>query len=616
LIWASALQPLPDQAASIVVTTPANSGRGSLREAIAIANNGDAITFAIGGTITNLTGELLISKNLNVLGPGLTNLAVSGNNASRVFNIASGAIVNLSGLTICNGHARDGAAGTNSTTPGWPGDDGGGIYNSGTLSLTNCVITRCRSGQGGAGFSYQQFIQTPGCSDGGPGGNGGGIYNAGELTLAACTLSYNTNGSGGSGGVARLGMYPGGAGGSGGRGAGIYDVGAATFVACTFAFNSAGAGGVGGYGGAGEVSQSFGAVGGQGGVGGNGGALYSQSSPIFISCTFANNMGGRGGQGGMGGAGYTPLLLGTVGDGGPGGNGAAGGSGGGLYCLGFFQSLACTITGNTAGAGGAGGQGGRAGLQHGTAVANGGSGGNGGIGGNGGGASAWGLPALQNVLAALNSAAAGGLAGAGGSGSPSGGSGSPGSSGLDGSGPDLFGAFTSNGHNLIGLDDGNTGFTDGLLGDLVCSGTPLNPRVGLLSNNGGPTFTCALLSGSPALDNGDDTIQDVPLGLTTDQRGLPRRSGSHIDIGALEVQWASDPIRVAACNRTTNGAVQLALTNLPGASLTMLAATNPSMPLSAWTVLGPIPEIAPGQFQFSDSAPANLPQRIYRVRFP
>jgi hypothetical protein len=239
LFFASALQPLPGQAASIVVTTPANSGRGSLREAIAIANNGDAITFAIDGTITNLTGELLISKNLDILGPGPTNLAISGNNASRVFNIASGAIVNLSDLTICNGHARDGTAGTNATTPGSPGDVGGGIYNAGTLTLTNCVITRCRSGQGGAGFSYQQFIQTPGCSDGGPGGNGGGIYNAGEVTLAACTLSYNTKGSGGSGGDPRLGMYPGGAGGSGGDGAGIYDVGAATFVACTRTTNAA-----------------------------------------------------------------------------------------------------------------------------------------------------------------------------------------------------------------------------------------------------------------------------------------------------------------------------------------------------------------------------------------
>jgi hypothetical protein len=200
VIW-WAIQPLQGWAASLVVTTLANSGTGSLRTAIAIANTGDVISFAVNGTITNLTGELLIGRNLDIVGPGPTNLAVSGNNASRVFNVAAGASVNLSGLTICNGHARDGAAGRNSVTPGWPGDDGGGMYNSGTLALTNCVITRCRSGQGGAGFGYEKFTSTPGCSDGGPGGNGGGIYNAGTLTLVACALSYNTNGSGGSGGM-------------------------------------------------------------------------------------------------------------------------------------------------------------------------------------------------------------------------------------------------------------------------------------------------------------------------------------------------------------------------------------------------------------------------------
>jgi hypothetical protein len=231
----------------------------------------------------------------------------------------------------------------------------------------------------------------------------------------------------------------------------------------------------------------------------------------------------------------------------------------------------------------------------------------------------WGYSTFQNVLAAQNSGAAGGSGGAGGlsgRGFPSGSSGSPGTSGVGGSGPDLFGAFTSNGHNLIGLEDGNFGFGDGVLGDRVGSGTPLNPLVGPLTNNGGPTFTCALLAGSPALDTGDDTLLDAPLNLTTDQRGLPRQSGSHVDIGAVEVQWASNPIRFAACTRTTNGAIQMSLTNLPGASLTLLAATNPSLPLLTWSVLGPIPEIAPGQFRFIDPAPTNLPRRTYCVRCP
>ena len=211
LICWSSLASLRSQAAPIVVTTLADSGAGSLRTAIANANDGDVITFAIAGTITNRTGELVINKNLDIVGPSPNTLTVSGNNSSRVFSIAGGVTVNISSLTIGDGHAGDGAAGTNSATPGWPGSDGGGIYNSGTLALTNCVITQCRSGQGGAGFSNTSFppFGIPGSSDGGPGGNGGGMYNAGTLMLVNCSLGTNAAGSGGGGGTPLTGGLPG-----------------------------------------------------------------------------------------------------------------------------------------------------------------------------------------------------------------------------------------------------------------------------------------------------------------------------------------------------------------------------------------------------------------------
>jgi predicted outer membrane repeat protein len=63
-----------------------------------------------------------------------------------------------------------------------------------------------------------------------------------------------------------------------------------------------------------------------------------------------------------------------------------------------------------------------------------------------------------------------------------------------------------------------------------------NPMLGVLKNNGGPTQTMALLSGSPAIDAGDDSVLGPPVSLTTDQRGLgfPRKSGLHVDIGAFE----------------------------------------------------------------------------------
>jgi hypothetical protein len=66
-----------------------------------------------------------------------------------------------------------------------------------------------------------------------------------------------------------------------------------------------------------------------------------------------------------------------------------------------------------------------------------------------------------------------------------------------------------------------------------------NPKLGPLQNNGGPTFTQALLPGSPAIDAGDDSVLGSPFNLTTDQRGLgfPRKAGSHVDIGSFEGQF-------------------------------------------------------------------------------
>ena len=97
--------------------------------------------------------------------------------------------------------------------------------------------------------------------------------------------------------------------------------------------------------------------------------------------------------------------------------------------------------------------------------------------------------------------------------------------------------FTSLGHNLIGNVGSATGFTDGVNGDIVGGGgNPVeDPKLGPLQDNGGPTFTHALLSDSPAVDAGDDT--GVAL---TDQRGANRildgddDGTATVDIGAYE----------------------------------------------------------------------------------
>ena len=111
--------------------------------------------------------------------------------------------------------------------------------------------------------------------------------------------------------------------------------------------------------------------------------------------------------------------------------------------------------------------------------------------------------------------------------------------------PDVAGAFNSLGYNLVGVDD-SAPFT--ATGDKTgTSGSPLDPLLGPLADNGGPTLTHRQLIGSPATDAGDTAIGSPPA---TDQRGLNRiekggaKLATTIDIGAVEVtklffdQWS------------------------------------------------------------------------------
>jgi len=88
--------------------------------------------------------------------------------------------------------------------------------------------------------------------------------------------------------------------------------------------------------------------------------------------------------------------------------------------------------------------------------------------------------------------------------------------------------MSSTGHNL---DDDGSCFTTGG-SDLL----NIAPKLAVLGDNGGPTKTMALKPTSPAIDAGDDSLTGPPDNLATDQRGLPRLSGAHVDIGAYEVQ--------------------------------------------------------------------------------
>ena len=98
------------QAATITVTNTNDTGTGSLRQALADAVDGDTINFSSslnGQRITLTSGELLVNKSVTISGPGATMLTVDANHTSRVFDIASGKDVTISGLTITNGSASN-----------------------------------------------------------------------------------------------------------------------------------------------------------------------------------------------------------------------------------------------------------------------------------------------------------------------------------------------------------------------------------------------------------------------------------------------------------------------------------------------------------------------------
>src|ERR1044071_9162559 len=309
------------QPGSLVVLNTNDNGPGSLRQAIvdasadATALGYDIISFTpqVTGTIVLTNGELSISQGLTINGPGANVLAVSGNNASRVFHFAGG-IVSISGLTI-----RDGQVVGATGRPGASGV-GGGIHCEAVavVTLTGCVVSNC-SAVGGHG---QNGLGTSNNGSSAGSGYGGGIFNLGQIALDHCWIVANAT-LGGSGGVGGLFSGFGGNGGSG-IGGGIYsEFATLTLRACTVSSNRAVLGN-GGFGQSGNGTNGTAAAAGldiyagtatllnstiagnvvNGGGTGVAGGIYSSSGGVMLlSCTVAANNGesSGGGIGGFGG---------------------------------------------------------------------------------------------------------------------------------------------------------------------------------------------------------------------------------------------------------------------------------------------------------------------------
>jgi hypothetical protein len=153
------------------------------------------------------------------------------------------------------------------------------------------------------------------------------------------------------------------------------------------------------------------------------------------------------------------------------------------------------------------------------------------------------------------------------------------------------------------------------------AGLTYNVRVG--TTPGGSDIVAA-----PALSNGkllvpqmgnlrnrSFAIQQPPPGQTY-----------YWSVQAVDTTFAGSPFaveqQVTVLSKLVNpvrhpsGQFEFGFTGFPGASYSVLAATDASLPLNNWTVLGAPTEVSPGHFQFIDSQAANFPRRAYRVRFP
>ena len=172
-----------------------NDGQTSLREAVAYAatlGGNPTITFApfVNGTIV-LGSTLAITSDLTITGPGANLLAISGNNAVRVFSVAAGKTVNLTGLTIANGRLTAN------------GQSGAGISNAGTLNVSACAFTGNRvHGIADAGAIHNNggvlTVTNSTFASNYAAFGGGGVRNeSGATSLTNCTFVGNLAGSGG-----------------------------------------------------------------------------------------------------------------------------------------------------------------------------------------------------------------------------------------------------------------------------------------------------------------------------------------------------------------------------------------------------------------------------------
>ncbi len=462
-------------------------GAGSVHAAnITVTDGGDA------GTASTCTLRQALGSANNDDATGSTCVAGNGADAIDFDSSLAGATITLGGseLTIYGSSVTLNGSGQTIDGNGASGDLF--VYNA-TADISNLTFI-------GGNTSY----------------SGGGIASRNShLTLTQSTVSGNTA-TGRGGGIASY-VYRGGSNVNGRRQAAV--------AHRTVPGNATnGTSGV-------PVSGSITLVGST--VSGNtassmaGGVVCYTSSPCTITdSTISGNQLNAGYNYGAGGVYITKYSVGTISGSTIANNTAVGGSNYGFLTGGVYQyASSLTMTNATVAGNSATGVGYLAGgLSNAYNSADSGAG--------------YGL-IMNNVTVSGNSAASGA---------------SPSAGGL------FIGAFSSGGATLSNaIISGNSGPSDNDLyvysGSASAAGSLLgstlsgsyagngnvfsdSPGLGALANNGGPTMTMALMTGSPAIDAGDNSL--VPGGVQYDQRGagFPRIQNTTVDIGSFEVAAA------------------------------------------------------------------------------
>jgi hypothetical protein len=176
-VGALAVVATPAAASQFTVITTADSGAGSLRQAVldANANSGpDEITFDPSidtQTITLTSGELSVTEELVVTGNGATNTIIDGNASSRIFNITGAVAFTISGAMLPNGVASSG--------------DGGAINSDAAVTVDATTITDNSTTGNAGGLSAADVTIRNGSvvRANRASGNGGGALATGDLTV-------------------------------------------------------------------------------------------------------------------------------------------------------------------------------------------------------------------------------------------------------------------------------------------------------------------------------------------------------------------------------------------------------------------------------------------------